>query len=632
MRKSSDSNDGREREKTIFHCAIEKRQGDGAALAAEKDKHHKGPRGSYQHMAEISLKQSASRLSHQAMWSRTRNRLLVVLNSGWYSVALGIVILLNTLLVIHEVDELASGSGVPGWVKSASNAFTVVYAFEIAVKFYVFRSKFWENFWNLLDLTVVVTDIASEIANTWDLSNIPSMSVLRICRLVRLIRLIAMLSVFPELQTMLLGFGSAMKAIVWASLMIGVVLTVCSICAVIFIHPLNVKVAERGVYGDCTRCGRAFETVAESNLTLIQNIIAGDSWGQITIPIIEAFPFAGVFFLLVFGIIDLGVINLVLMVIVNAAETARAANQEVQFRKKIHEIDETKHKLKHLCKELDTNSDGRISLDEFLEGLDSNEDLRRAMAGLDVQRQDAEIMFYLMDEDKSGDVDFHEFVGTLVATMHESMTTKLLFLKASIHQIYRDVTMQTQLLEDDVAPMVKTKKVAEVVKSVQDEASSQMCLQWKEIMNECQGLTQKVDQRWQQLQAEQAKSYDRLERVVCEAMLLPPPSGRLHQLQQEVQSYPRETPLPNSSLPSASVAGKAQEANGRRWCSLLCNPSEPAGGVRRLPVAPVGCESDRLGNVVGNDQLQHGLIAAQSALTKDGTSKMSWSDAENNLN
>jgi hypothetical protein len=60
----------------------------------------------------------------------------------------------------------------------------------------------------------------------------------------------------------------------------------------------------------CERCGRAFSSVMNANLTFFQSIVCGDSWGYLAIPIIERAPgtillFVGAQFSIVFGILQL---------------------------------------------------------------------------------------------------------------------------------------------------------------------------------------------------------------------------------------------------------------------------------------------------------------------------------------
>merc|ERR1719160_366301 len=112
----------------------------------------------------------------------------------------------------------------------------------------------------------------------------------------RLLRSMRILLHFRELYIMAHGMVAAAKAIFWAAVMLVIWLTLWSIVTVELIHPLNKEISDSGLYGDCDRCGRAFSSVPQSILTFIQQIIAGDSWGTLTVPIIEAHPWTSLIF------------------------------------------------------------------------------------------------------------------------------------------------------------------------------------------------------------------------------------------------------------------------------------------------------------------------------------------------
>lgn len=506
---------------------------------------------SYEHMAgEWSKEQEKAReLNKLAGWSYSRAVLHGIFESALHSTMMGLIICLNAFLVIHQTDKKAEvgEDNMPDWIETSSLVFLSIYTVELLIRFYVYRLNFFASGWNIVDLLVVLIDMGAELLKLLAGANAPSVSILRICRLIRLLRLIAMISYFHELQTMLLGFGSAMKAMVWACFMIAVVLTVCSIMAVEFIHPLNVEVAKSGRYDDmeCDRCARAFETVSESNLTFIQQIIAGDSWGKITIPIMEAYPVSGVFFITVFGIIDLGVLNLILTVIVNAAESARETNHEIQLRQKMMETNRMKEKLKKLCANLDSDNDGRISIEEFREGVDANPELRKTLALLDIQRQDAEIIYRLMDEDGSGDVDFHEFIHTMISTKHETVQTKLLFLKAYASEIKWNLEVLDK--KTDINNVSIKDVVREAVESVwvRSARNTQDAFQSNKIIAEVQSLTRNFEQRWDQLQAEHAKL---LESAISESKHHIPPQNTISVVQPRPSGKGGKPALPQVPL------------------------------------------------------------------------------------
>merc|ERR1740138_537283 len=96
---------------------------------------------------------------------------------------------------------------------------------------------------------------------------------------------------------MVQGLMGAFRAIFWGIFLMGACLTVFGIVAVQIIHPLNQELAAQGVYEGCERCPRAFESVGASVVTFSQTLIAGDSWGQVSIPLIERYPATFIFFI-----------------------------------------------------------------------------------------------------------------------------------------------------------------------------------------------------------------------------------------------------------------------------------------------------------------------------------------------
>merc|ERR1719487_483349 len=111
---------------------------------------------------------------------------------------------------------------------------------------------------------------------------------------------------------MLHGLVAAMKAIMWATVMISVTLLFWSLVGVEIIHPLVEELAKEDRFeGDCDRCATAFRSVWESNLTLIQTVLCGDNWGRMAIPLGEAYPLSMLYFLASFVSVNLGIMNLI---------------------------------------------------------------------------------------------------------------------------------------------------------------------------------------------------------------------------------------------------------------------------------------------------------------------------------
>ena len=51
------------------------------------------------------------------------------------------------------------------------------------------------------------------------------------------------------------------------------------------VHPFVKELSESGEFADCQQCVKATGSVMDANLLLFKTVIAGDSWGQIAVPV-----------------------------------------------------------------------------------------------------------------------------------------------------------------------------------------------------------------------------------------------------------------------------------------------------------------------------------------------------------
>merc|ERR1711933_684810 len=116
---------------------------------------------------------------------------------------------------------------------------------------------------------------------------------------------------------------------------------------------------------DCYRCSRAFQSVGDAMLTLIQTVVLGDSWGVLTLPIVDEYPWTLLFFgpLLVF--VQLGFMNLILSAIV---EKSKQCNQALIAQSVEDDYLSMKIHLLQACEEMDLDGSGELKLDELLKG------------------------------------------------------------------------------------------------------------------------------------------------------------------------------------------------------------------------------------------------------------------------
>lgn len=275
-------------------------------------------------------------------WSLARRWFFRVLTSEYTEHCLGVVIVTNLAMIIMETDMAAEvgppGQGttqeVPLGIILINRMLLFLYIVELASRLFVLRFKFFFDWWCVLDFLIVSLDLIFWLVES-GVGTMPEILMIRCIRLVRIARAFRALRMFPELNFLLSGLARAVKAIVWGVLMLHFVILIWAILAVQLLNPITRQVDELGHFEGCDRCPHAFESVWSAIKTFFQQLVAGDSWGSVSLPIIDFSPWTYFFFLSVLVSISLAVMNLILAVIVdNGQQAQRDAMEEYKKKEK----------------------------------------------------------------------------------------------------------------------------------------------------------------------------------------------------------------------------------------------------------------------------------------------------------
>lgn len=334
------------------------------------------------------------------------------INSHLFEGLMSFVIMFNMFMIIVETDHSASHDDPLLWAEVVGWTILGIFIVELALRLFALRKSFFKDYWNTFDFCIVVVDGAFSFIGLV-LGDVFPVSALRVFRLCKLARVSKVFRVFPELRIMMAGLIGSFRAIFWGTVLLAFVLLVWSIIAVQFIHPLNKELAESGGLEGCERCPRAYSSVLHASLTFSQQIITGDSWGQATIPLIEAYPITSIYFLAVFLSVGFAVMNLILGVVVNIAQSEhdhlkKEIEDEMGFQ-----LMEERDLLITMCSDMDKDGSGELTKDELIHGFRERKEFREALEKVDLNEDDLVIAFSSMDPDKSGTVTYIEFVKKL---------------------------------------------------------------------------------------------------------------------------------------------------------------------------------------------------------------------------
>jgi hypothetical protein len=376
---------------------------------------------------------------------------------------MGLVIFFNMIVIIVETDHAAEHEGSLAWVTAIGWTILVTFCAELGLRLYVFKSSFWFDRWNIFDFVIVVSDFLMSIFGLIFGSVFP-VSTLRVFRLCKLARVSKVFRVFPELRLMMAGLIGSIRAVFWGTVLLAFVLLVWAIVAVQFIHPLNKTLTEEGRHRDCERCPRAYHSVLEAVLTFSQQIVAGDSWGQATIPVIEHYPITAFYFMGVFLSVGIAVLNLILGIVVNVAQTEHERlKMDMADEKRMEEMELHNHLL-GICREMDEDGSGELSEGEMLRGFRERDEFRTAFLELDIHEEDMPIVWSIMDTDRSGSVSYLEFVNQLYKMKTTDTVFMLAHIKHYITKVFESMlkvmdTQEKQLSNIEAAEQATFKKV-----------------------------------------------------------------------------------------------------------------------------------------------------------------------------
>mmetsp|Transcript_19798 Transcript_19798/g.46198 ORF Transcript_19798/g.46198 Transcript_19798/m.46198 type:complete len:650 (-) Transcript_19798:195-2144(-) len=427
-------------------------------------------------------------------WSRQRIQVAKIMFSQSFETIMGLIIVTNLVFIMIEVDqdatcqpdfagslysECPTRSDSVAWLRVVSMMLLVTYSVECLVRFYVERLKFFCNTWNMIDLVTVLLGWTSTL-----LAGTANFNLLRLSRLVRVIRAARVFISVPELYLLISGLYSSIKAIIFGSLMLGGVILVWAVISVEVIHPVAVNTNTTIFPSDCTRCPDGFKSVMASSLTLFQQIVAGDSWGTISIPVIEAAPFTAPLFFAIMMTVSLGVMNLILAVIVERAAEARSNDQERKLKKMQQDRAKNMFDLAILCASMDADGSGALSLEEMLTGYDDDVgEFRKLMQVMDIQRDDVASIFEVLDTDSSGEVSYLEFCqhlgsfferdpNVMNALVKYSILELKKVLKSEISEVVRENNM---MLWEQKKMLWEQRRLMEALRRENSSRTSQEC-------------------------------------------------------------------------------------------------------------------------------------------------------------
>jgi voltage-gated sodium channel len=348
----------------------------------------------------------------------------------YFSYFVGFVIALNAVHIGVETNHEAHSA--PGnEVKNEDHwlnievLFAVIFLAELILRLIAERREFFFDGWNCFDFLLVAcscfdTFILGMIEA--DSNHVKIITVLRIMRLVRLARIFRLLRFFKELWLLVSGIAGAMRTLVWAFLLLGVIIYVSAI--------LLFQVLGQPYKDDDPDIDMYFGSLEITMFTNFQ-LITLEGWATICRVAMVHESWSWMFFVLYLSTTTFGIMNIVVAVIVENTVEQATKRQEDVHKKAEQEQKMAAEKISEIFVASDANHDGEVTKQEFCAAME-REDVMRYLQQIGIDVRQAENLFDILDYDESGSLDAQEFTQGVLKARGEAKARDLLTVQCDL--------------------------------------------------------------------------------------------------------------------------------------------------------------------------------------------------------
>jgi voltage-gated sodium channel len=231
----------------------------------------------------------------------------------------------NFIIVLIAINAITLGmetspkimAQYSGLLHIADRTILSIFVVEIALKMYAYRSRFFTNGWNVFDFIVV------------GIALLPSIEIFSVFRILRVLRVLRLISMIPQLRLVVDALLQAIPGI-------------SSIFALLIVLYYIFAVIATKIFGP--NFPQWFGDIGSSMYTLFQ-IMTLESWSMgIVRPVMEAYPYAWLFFIPFILVATFTMLNLFIAIIVNSMQTLHDQEQQ-RINEKIEEIAQSETEL-----------------------------------------------------------------------------------------------------------------------------------------------------------------------------------------------------------------------------------------------------------------------------------------------
>ena len=332
-----------------------------------------------------------------------------------------VIVLVDFLCTCIDVDTRATGASTADVIQIIADLCLCLYSIDTVLVIIAKGLRIFLEPMMLTDAFVLLCGYVETLMQYLGYGDLmSSVAVFRMLRLVRILRVGKVLrrtGGFRELQKLIRMLSTCLKTLFWSFIFCFVMMTVWALLIVELVNPLMEEVFE-----DCLECQRSTSSVMRANVLLFKTVIAGDGWGKVSVPMVEAYPLTAIIFMGSNLTLVFGVMNLIVAVVVDTFAEARQRDVLNLAKEMNNNESIDRERLERIFKRIDTDGSGKMTFEELLEGARRDPEFQSRLRVMDIDEADLEQLFEMIDVKGEGEIDAAEFITPLTRWVSESRT------------------------------------------------------------------------------------------------------------------------------------------------------------------------------------------------------------------
>lgn len=392
--------------------------------------------------------------------SARQTRLARLVRSQFFDISFSVLIMVNCVTMGMQADSLVNdyNADIEAVVWVAENILVFLFTFEIAARLKVFGCAEYfdmrtsEGWFNVFDAIIVLVSgpifgwvfplIALITGESFSAGFLRTLSVFRSLRLLRIVRVIQRMPMFREVWLLLRGLTSSMRTLVWTVTVIFVLTYLFAILGC-WIISSEIKQVMQSIEimtpEEAQQITYTFEVVKgiAPLMQLLIQFLTLDSWNSKMEQIMKYTPWCVGYFYTYIAVAVFVLMNLVTAIIVENAMSASKMDEN----EKLKQMEDFKKKelkeLEHLFYLMDADGDGTLDWEEF-ENAFLDEEMSRKWRLLDFGPDECKELFDLLD-DGDGGIHTGEFFHGLARMKGGAQSRDLMKVGQQVDRISKDV-------------------------------------------------------------------------------------------------------------------------------------------------------------------------------------------------